>query len=265
MSDILSNIILEKLNKESKNISSQWQNPKGSNTKHFFVDNLLPKDICMDIYKSFPKDGDGFFNRNTFREKKRTSVNLKEYDKNLSDISYAIQDWKIVKKIEKLLDLRNLEPDPTLYASGLSMMFKNDYLNPHIDNSHDAKRKKYRRLNLLFYVSPDWNYDNGGNFELWDEKVTIQKTIISSFNRLLVMETNKKSWHSVSKVNVSKPRCCVSSYFFSEQSPDKKEYFHVTSFNGRPNQTLKRIISPFDNIARNLFSKGTKFGRGKKN
>ena len=45
--------------------------------------------------------------------------------------------------LEKLLDLRNLEPDPTLYASGLSMMFKNDYLNPHIDNSHDAKRKKY--------------------------------------------------------------------------------------------------------------------------
>ena len=79
------------------------------------------------------------------------------------------------------------------------------------------------------------------------------------------METNKKSWHSVSKVNVSKPRCCVSRYFFSEQSPDKKEYFHVTSFNGRPNQTLKRIISPFDNMARNLFSKGTKFGRGKKN
>lgn len=263
MKSILTDIILEKLNRERDNILRQWQNPKDSHTKHFIVDNLLPKDKCMDIYNSFPKDGNGFFNRNTFREKKKTSVNLKEYSKNLSDISYAIQDWKIVKKIENLLDLRNLEPDPTLYASGLSMMFKNDYLNPHIDNSHDAKRKKYRRLNLLFYVSPDWNYDNGGNFELWDESVTMQKTIISSFNRLLVMETNKKSWHSVSKVNVSKPRCCVSSYFFSEQSPDKKEYFHVTSFNGRPNQSLKRIISPLDNKFRNLFSIATKFGRGK--
>jgi Rps23 Pro-64 3,4-dihydroxylase Tpa1-like proline 4-hydroxylase len=256
-------INLEKLNQESENIVNQWQNPKETNTKHFFIDNLLSSELCTDIYNSFPKDGDGFFNRNTFREKKKTSVNLKEYNKNLSDISYAIQDPRVVEKIGELLDLKNLEPDPTLYASGLSMMFENDYLNPHIDNSHDAKRNKYRRLNLLYYVSPKWEYDFGGNFELWDEKVSSQKTIISCFNRLLVMETNRKSWHSVSKVAVDRPRCCVSSYFFSNNSPGEKEYFHVTSFNGRPNQNFKRIISPIDNVIRNLFSKMTKFGRGK--
>ena len=89
----------------------------------------------------FQKMENGFFNRNSFREKK-TSANLKEYSKNLSDISYAIQDPRVVEKIGKLIDFKNLEPDPTLYASGLSMMFKNDYLNPHIDNSHDAKKKQ---------------------------------------------------------------------------------------------------------------------------
>lgn len=256
-------MILEKLNQESENIVNQWKNPQGTSTKHFFIDNLLSNELCTSIYNSFPKDGNGFFNRNTFREKKKTCVNLKEYNRNLSDISYAIQDQSVVDKIGNLLNLKNLEPDPTLYASGLSMMFRNDYLNPHIDNSHDSKRNKYRRLNLLYYVSPGWEHDFGGNFELWDEKVNSQKTITSYFNRLLVMETNRKSWHSVSKVIVDKPRCCVSSYFFSNNSPDEEEYFHVTSFNGRPNQNFKRIISPFDNTIRNLFSKMTKFGRGK--
>ena len=27
------------------------------------------------------------------------------------------------------------------------------FLNPHIDNSHDAKRERYRRFNLLYGVS----------------------------------------------------------------------------------------------------------------
>ena len=108
---------------------------------------------------------------------KKDISKFEEYNKKLSDISYALQDWKIVKK-QKSYQIQKFGLI-NLYASGLSMMFKNDYLNPHIDNSHDA-RKKYRRLNLLFYVSPDWNYDNGGNFELWDESVTMQKTIISS-------------------------------------------------------------------------------------
>ena len=35
-------------------------------------------------------------------------------------------------------------------------MTEGDFLNPHIDNSHDAKRERYRRLNLLYYVSPGW-------------------------------------------------------------------------------------------------------------
>ncbi|EGH74806.1 hypothetical protein PSYAR_30109, partial [Pseudomonas syringae pv. aceris str. M302273] len=45
-------------------------------------------------------------------------------------------------------------------------------------------------------------------------QVKSQKTIVSAFNRLVVMETNKDSWHSVSAVSVSTARCCVSNYYF---------------------------------------------------
>ena len=71
------------------------------------------------------------------------------------------------------------------------MMCNNDFLNPHIDNSHDASKKNFRRLNLLYYVSPEWVLNNGGNLELWDKKVEKFKTIIAKFNRLVVMKTDK--------------------------------------------------------------------------
>jgi len=137
----------------------------------------------------------------------------------------------------------------------LSMMFPGDFLNPHIDNSHDGDRARYRRINLLYYVNENWSEELGGNFELWDTGVTRQKTIVSGFNRLVAMETNKTSWHSVSKVAADRPRCCVSNYYFSKISPDGSNYFHVTSFTGRPQERMRRFVAPIDNGLRTLILK----------
>jgi len=257
------NKILQRLDAASEQIIAEWKNPEDTLTRHFYLDELLPQSDVEEIYAAFPRNGEGFFDRESFREKKRTSANLSDFNAILSDITYAIQDVRVVNKVSELCSMKSIEPDPKLYAGGLSMMFPNDYLNPHIDNSHDGDRSKYRRLNLLYYVSPDWSFDNGGNFELWNEERTIPKTIISHQNRLVVMETNKTSWHSVSKVNAERPRCCVSNYYFSEISPDGDEYFHVTSFLGRPEQPFRRYLGVLDNGLRNFVSRTLKIGRGK--
>lgn len=257
------NLIAEAISRSANNIKYQWQHPEGTATRHFYIDDLLPNDLCRSIYHAFPKDGQGFYSRESFREKKLTSANLSDYDPILEAITYAFQDPHIVRSISEIVGFEHIEPDPNLYASGLSMMFQNNFLNPHIDNSHDGKRERYRRLNLLYYVSPEWAMENGGNFELWDESRKIPKTIWAKCNRLVVMETNKTSWHSVSKVSIDRPRCCVSNYYFSKVSPDESEYFHVTSFTGRPEEKMKRTLGLFDNFARNAVSRTLKVGRGK--
>ncbi|EED36891.1 conserved hypothetical protein [Luminiphilus syltensis NOR5-1B] len=262
--DYFSDALVNRLTECSASISQQWNNPEGTTTRHFVLDDVLTKDDVNAIYNAFPKNGDGFFDRQSFREKKRTATDLSQYSPILSDITYAFQNPRVVDLITGLLELPGIEPDPDLYASGLSMMFQGDYLNPHIDNSHDAQRNRYRRLNLLFYVSPHWGLERGGNFELWDTTRTHPRTVVSHRNRLVVMETNKTSWHSVSKVIADQPRCCVSNYYFSEVSPDATDYFHVTSFLGRPEQPLRSLLGHFDNTLRNSVSKVLKIGRGKR-
>jgi Rps23 Pro-64 3,4-dihydroxylase Tpa1-like proline 4-hydroxylase len=261
--DQLVALLAQKLAFSRTSIEAQWQSPEGTLTRHFVIDDLLPADLCREIYEAFPRDGDGFFNRATFREKKKTSANLSAYAPLLSDITYAFQAPEIVSLIAQYVGFDAIEPDPKLYAGGLSMMFRDDFLNPHIDNSHDADRQKYRRLNLLYYVTPDWALENGGNFELWDEARKVPKTLVSRFNRLVVMETNRLSWHSVSPVKVDKARACVSNYYFSEVSPDQSDYFHVTSFSGRPEEKVKQALGVVDNALRNLVSKTLKTGRGR--
>ncbi|MBM0141749.1 2OG-Fe(II) oxygenase [Pseudomonas cannabina] len=260
----IAKLIVERLDEMSVSIQHQWNNPEDTHTRHFIVDGLLTDDMANAIYEAFPRNADGFFDRQSFREKKKTLTDLTHYPEILSAVTYAMQDPAVVVKVADLVGIEGIVPDPSLYAGGLSMMFQNDFLNPHIDNSHDASRGLYRRLNLLYYVSPNWGLENGGNFELWDHQVKKQKTVVSKFNRLVVMETNKNSWHSVSGVRADAARCCVSNYYFSAKSPDDNDYFHVTSFSGRPNELARRLIGILDNTIRNTASRLLGVGRGKK-
>jgi Rps23 Pro-64 3,4-dihydroxylase Tpa1-like proline 4-hydroxylase len=257
-------LLENRLASSTDDIRKQWQHPEGTRTRHFVVDDILPPELCVAAFNAFPRDANGFVKLSSFRERKKTSVNLEEFDPILSAITYSFQNKGIVSLVSSIIGFKQIEPDPILYAGGLSIMSEGDFLNPHIDNSHDANRQRYRRLNLLYYVSPDWKLENGGNFELWDEKRVAQKTLVSMANRLIVMETTKTSWHSVSPVVVDKPRCCISNYYFSTISPDESDYYHVTSFSGRPDQKLKKALGVVDNALRNVISKTLKITTGKR-
>ncbi|MDU8361880.1 2OG-Fe(II) oxygenase [Pseudomonas syringae group sp. J309-1] len=260
---VIAEIIVGRLESLRKEIQQQWTTPEGTKTRHFVVDELLPPDTVRAIYEAFPRNAEGFFDRASFREKKKTLTDLSQLPTILAAITYAVQHPNVVSKVAELIGFEHIQPDPSLYAGGLSMMFKGDFLNPHIDNSHGADRNLYRRLNLLYYVTPNWELKNGGNFELWDTEVKKPHIIPSVCNRLVVMETNKDSWHSVSPIIEDVIRCCVSNYYFSKQSPDNTNYFHVTSFSGRPEEKGRRVLGFFDNRLRNILSKTLRIGRNK--
>lgn len=245
--------IVSRLDCVSEQARTAWQNigPRTS-TRHCTIDNLLPGEVASEIAAAFPRDGTGFNQRDSFRERKMTSTSLDELKPILADIAFSLQSPPVMEKIAAIIGMDGLEPDPRLYAGGLSMMFRGDFLNPHIDNSHEATKTKYRRVNLLYYASPNAKHLRGGNLELWDRNVRHPVTIVSEFNRLVLMETNRTSWHSVSPVKSVGPRCCVSSYYFSKQSPTGDDYYHVTSFTGRPGQPFRRMLGTIDNAARNL-------------
>lgn len=258
--------IYKRLSEDKKKLTEAWKSPKNTNTRHLVIDNLLPDNLCNQIYESFPKKLHNFYLRKSFRERKRTLANLSIHNKNINNAIYAFQNKKILNIVTEITKINNLEADEKLYAGGLSLMTKDDFLNPHIDNSHNINREKYRRLNLLYYVTPEWIEEYGGNFELWDNNVKKPKVIISNFNRLVIMETTRYSWHSVNKLLSNKARCCLSNYYFTKNSPlrSNNQYFHVTSFTGRPNEKFKRACGLLDNTVRNSISKILKFGRGRK-
>src|SRR6516164_5279289 len=87
--DQLTELIVAKLEETAEKIKAEWLRPIGTTTRHFIVDDLLPESVAHAIYDAFPRDGSGFFSRESFREKKRTSANLDQYAPILADITYA--------------------------------------------------------------------------------------------------------------------------------------------------------------------------------
>ena len=210
--------------------------------RYAVLDDLLPDELAQRIHAAFPPPQSMRLMDN-FRERKYTSKSFNQFDPLLADITFAIQDPRVLALVERITGIAQQIPDAQLYAGGLSMMGPGHFLGPHIDNSHDASRTNYRTLNLLYYLTPDWVPENGGNLELWDRHVQRHTTIVSRFNRLAIMETNPWSWHSVSEVKVDRLRCCVSNYYFSPRSPTGQDYFNITAFSARPEQRLRRALA----------------------
>ena len=130
----ITNLILDRLGSEREQIEKQWKHPEGTTTRHFVVENLLPAEIAEAAYEAFPRDGNGFLNRDTFREKKRTSAHLSEYPTILGEITYAIQSPEVIGWCSDVTGVDHLEPDPSLYAGGLSMLEKpnSPWLTPQL-------------------------------------------------------------------------------------------------------------------------------------
>jgi len=259
----LAALIADRLACAAAVLAARWAAPAGTSTRHVVVDELLPDDDARAVAAAFPGAEAAWRRLDTFRERKSTFAKLDQADPLVEAATDAFHDARVVAAVAQITGIDGLEPDPELYAGGVSAMRRGDFLNPHIDNSHDAGRARYRRLNLLWYVTPDWSAADGGSLELWDDRVRKPAPIPSAFNRLVVMETGPKTWHSVSPVTGAGERRCVSNYFFSTGSPTGRDYAHVTSFLGRPDQPVQRVIGRLDNAARQLVSTALGRGRGR--
>lgn len=255
----LMELIVSRLHAEKKTLAAQYEKSVGD-IGHFYIDDLLPVDIAMRIHERFPEPQTMKLKK-SLREYKFIAAQMNEYDPILEEAVYAFQAPAVVDLVKEICDLKSAYPDVNLYAGGISMMGNHQYLNPHLDNSHDKDRNRWRVLNLLYYVTPEWTLENGGNLELWPDGVKGDPvTLHSKFNRLIVMATHNRSWHSVSPIQADMFRCCVSNYYFADEPLNSADSFHVTSFRGRPEQTFRDVVLRTDVVLRSAVRKVFKSG-----
>jgi len=246
--DELAEMISARLDACADTLRTEWT--QGRTIATAVVDDLLPDAIARQIHRAFPPTNRMVL-RSSIRENKHIAAQMNLFDPLLEEIVYAFQDPRVVERVARITGIEEAEPDAELYAGGISAMSKGAYLRPHLDNSHDRTRARYRVLNLLYYVTPGWTEAYGGSLQLWDDGPSgAPRTIPSTFNRLVLIPTNQRSWHSVNEIAHDGTRCCVSNYYFSRKSPEARRYFHATSFRAEYGAGISDVVMRADNALR---------------
>lgn len=246
-------VIARQLQAHTESLKAYWQSSHP--VRHCFLDDLLPVETARRFYESLPAP-ESLMLRSTDKERKRVGIKVENYAPEMTEALFAFHEPAVIEAVANITGLEGMQADASLYGSGISLMLQGDFLLPHLDNSHDGDGRLYRVLNLLYYITPDWPEDGGGNLELWDKRMKERHEVHARFNRLVLMETHTESLHSVSKVRRDGMRACISNYYFSAVPANHKEHLHKTTFFARPEDGMvKKVKLQLEGKAKNLLSK----------
>lgn len=195
---------------------------------HIVVDNFLDDNIAKSCLESFPNSTDDswdFANDKDIEIKYRSTWES-EFDvpDNIINVVRILNSSIFLQATSKALGIDKLIPDPYFTGGGLNLMKKGGLLDVHVDgNYHDASGLN-RRVNAILFLNPIWKKGWGGEFCFFDKngKECIKK-IDPLFNRLLIFDTNDKSFHGLpNPINFpdDHPRRSLILYYYTkDQSP----------------------------------------------
>ena len=173
---------------------------------HWIIDDFFPPDKAQSITENFPAYDDErwYFYKNPIENKKT----LQDWLRFPPEIYQTLQDLcshDFIETIKSMTGIKNLYPDYGLHGGGLHMHGRGGNLNIHKDYSIHPRLKLQRKLNLIVYMSNDWDFTWGGGLELWSNNSEtnrpeeLVKTIEPKFNRAILFDTAQNSWHGLPK------------------------------------------------------------------
>lgn len=170
---------------------------------HIVIDNFLPIDVAEQVDKDFPSLENNFwYVYNNKIEVKKTCSSWDLMPASIYNVISYLLTEKISKQLEKLTG-SILFPDYGLHGGGMHCHGPGGKLNTHLDYSIHPKTGTQRKLNLILYVSKNWNPEWGGSLGLWshNEETNQPKELITSidsiFNRAVIFDTTQNSWHGL--------------------------------------------------------------------
>ena len=171
--------------------------------KHLYCDNFFSTEFANALLNSFPKlDNSDLWDSSNDPEieVKMRSKWQSEFDipDTIVDAIRVLNSSLFLKSVSEKFDIPKLMPDPYFTGGGLNVTVSGGLLDVHVDgNYHDASGLN-RRINAILYLNPGWQEGWGGEFGLYDETGDkLIKKIAPIHNRLVIFDTNDKSFHGL--------------------------------------------------------------------
>jgi len=138
-------------------------------------------------------------------------------DKTQKLMDYFISDeWLSI--ISQITGIEGLIADTSWEGAGINFEPRGSHLELHTDFNRKSKGDLgWRRVNMLLFLSKDWQDEWGGQNELWNEDLTecVQSTN-PEYNNLIIFSTSDHSWHGFPPVTcpTDRSRKVISCYYY---------------------------------------------------
>lgn len=177
---------------------------------HAVIDNFFTPEVAEKLSSEFPdfNSADVIKYKNPL-ENKHT---LNQWDKFPSTTYRAFHylgEDDLTHRMRELVSNYDLKFDYGLNGGGWHMHGRGGNNNIHLDYNLHPKLGRQRKLNIIVYMTEDWNPEWGGGLELWADDYNARKhrdkqqpeflikTIENYFNRAIIFDTTQNSWHGL--------------------------------------------------------------------
>ncbi len=212
--------------------------------KHAVVDGFLRADCADELSGLFPPPGHPVWLdwkvRSPAQYGKQGVGDTARFDLLDPYLQAALQQfnsWKFLQYLQDITSIEALLPDPYFTGGGMHQILQGGILDIHTDFNYYDRLKLYRRINVLLYLTLDWRSEYGGCLELWNDAPPrggrCVREIAPLFNRMVVFETDKSSFHGHPK-EWSAPlgiyRRSIALYYYTATPAPGKSYDQITDF-----------------------------------
>lgn len=173
---------------------------------HVIIDNFIISEYAKQLSEEFPDYNDLrlLVRDNPLEHKKSLNV----WD-NFPPLTYRMFNYfgriEFLDIMRNLVDNTKLFFDYGLHGGGWHMHSRMGVNNIHLDYNIHPKLNEQRKLNIIIYLTENWNSNWNGGLEFWSHDEEKQqpkeliKTIENVYNRAIIFDTTQNSWHGLSK------------------------------------------------------------------
>ena len=206
---------------------------------HIVIDDFIPEDLALQCYNQMSQHQEWMFDSMMgYPEDERDSQVNKWWTPFDTDSKNRIESdmpavWKCLQYfnsrpfllfLENLTGIKDLIADVDFEGGGIHKIKNGGRLELHSDyNKHP--NKDIWRINLLLYLTPNWNYN--GHLDLYEKDPLVKvKSILPTFNRAVIFNTTDDSIHGhptplVCPEEVS--RYSFALYYFTKDRPEHEK------------------------------------------
>lgn len=171
---------------------------------HAVIDNFFSTEIADQLCAEFPAyDSDQWIYYHNALEDKKALNHWDRFPLTTYRAFEYLNSPAFVQLLTASTGIHDLKGDIGLHGGGWHAHSKGGKNNIHLDYDIHPKLGLQRKLNIIIYMTPNWNPEWGGGLEIWshDEQTGRPKEMVklveNRFNRAIIFDTTQNSWHGL--------------------------------------------------------------------